>query len=242
MKFMDTSYTMQKQIIYAEPNSGRTSIEYSFETDMPEFIQPILNALERVDSFIVAEMKGYCITLFDIFETIVINARNRHVFVLKKDETESSHPTVNFIKKLAEVIYTTTKTKLTVQASDFLANFEYSPPQIIEEIPKLKINKKMPARLREKMMEEYNKKVEEAASKSVASVVTRTSKDILWKSFKNNNQYSFPYLFKMVDKSEISLSTLQEAIQSKHYDIFDLILDYVYDHKVEIIRAENDSD
>ena len=82
-KFLDSSEELRKQIIYTEKNTGRTSLEYAFESDMKEFIQPVINSLDRVNSFIVSEVKGDCITLFDVFLTIVKNSRTRHTVLNK---------------------------------------------------------------------------------------------------------------------------------------------------------------
>lgn len=241
VKMVNSSYCVQKQVIYTEKSSKRTTIEYAFDSDMPEFMQPVLNALSRVDSFILATTNTDCYTLFDVITAIIHNARHRGVFTLNKDETESSHPTVTWIKKLVEMIYTETRDKNNNKAEDFLATFEYSASQSEDDevdIPKPKIKKKMPPSLKKKIMDDYNAKVAAAkaakASEASSSRVIKTTRDLFLNAFKNNDPYSYPYLFRYTKDKQIDETTVHTCLnERKHPVIFETVLNWAMDHPKE---------
>jgi hypothetical protein len=118
-KLLTLSSMLKKQIVYMEQDSKRSTIEYAFDSQMEAFIRPILNSMDRIDSFILYSSKDICITLFDVFFSVVKNARTVDELVLNKDELEPSHPIVEWIQKLSDIIFTQTKDSKNNRAEDF---------------------------------------------------------------------------------------------------------------------------
>jgi hypothetical protein len=234
-RFLDSSITLRKQMIFVEKSSRRTTIEYAFDSDMECFIKPILDALDRIDSFILFKHEKEWVTLFDTLFSVVQSARNRHIFALEKDDVKPKHPTAEWIDKLAHTMFNETKDSTNKRAEDFLSNFNYTPEQDDSDlgISKPKIMKKMPPVIKKRIMDEYNAKVE-AAKKAKADtipVVLKSTKSLLDKSFDMNDHFSYPYLFKFCKDKTVMSSTVDKCLsERKHIVIFQTVYDWVVAH------------
>lgn len=223
---VDMSEIIRKQMVYIEQTTSRTTIEYAFDSDMPGFIEVVLDSLDKIDSFVIDDTKDRCITLFDVFFTVLENARNRHIFALYKDEVKPSHPTVELIERLASIIYTKTVDNSGENASEFLSKFSFSKtPEV--NIPKPKIMKNMPPRIKKNILDEYNKKVEQATIEASKSQIKRTGKDIYLEAFNKNDYISFPYLYEILQPTDIGNKLHMSCLnQRKHKIIYEIILDH----------------
>ena len=235
-------------VYFFEKFTQRTSIEYAFESDDPIFIKPTFAALEKIDSFIIDDSKGKCITLFEVFCSILENARKRNIFVLGKDESVPSHPTIPLIEELARTIYTVTKDCFDKTATEFLTDFNYSKAPDVEVIPAPKIMKKMPARMKKKIMEDYNRKVAEAQEAALKNVVSKTFQDILDYCLSKNDYISFPYLYIIAKPTDFTRTTFERCLKKRiHPAIFKIILDHciknILDHfSSKKIKNDDESD
>ena len=219
-------------LIFFEKSSQITSIEYAFDSDMHEFIKPMLSALESIDSFIIDVSKGRCITLFEVIWNIFENARKRGVFTTAKDEPFLNHPTIALIEELGRTIFTVTKDSSGKTGTEFLKDFKYSKASSeVEDIPKPKIMKKMPPRMKKKLMEEYNSKVEQAKEKAKNNIISKTSKDIFDGCFAKNDHISFPYIYSIMKPDDIEHSAFRTCLEKRmHRVIFEIILDHCIKH------------
>jgi len=231
-KFKNACLIFKNQIISIEETSKRSTIEYAFESEMPEFIDPILDALDRVDSFIIGSSPKYWITLFDICTKVVINARNSGVF------NEEAHPMVKYIEKLTHLVYTKTRDKINNGAAEFLNDFSYKSEQDDSEvdIPKPKIMKKMPPMIKKKLMADYNAKVEAAKKAKVDAPVVEmnSTKMIFDNAYKAGDIFSYPFLFKNYEQKEVTIADISAALRGrKHKVIFEILLDYYLDNNIK---------
>jgi hypothetical protein len=211
-KLLEMRPELSSTLFFCDYSSGRTTLEFAFTSQNPFFIEPIIESLSEIQSFVVHNNR---ITLFDICETIFVQLKDNGFIFGNEDSKKHDNNMLKLYQQLVEKVYTEARSSSGSKAEHILKDFKFTDlPKIMKDV---QLIRKLPKKLEEKKRDTITKSEQLRKTNEEKNRKIKDFESLFYLSYTNNNFVTLPFISSMDREFKLDIQQIKDCDNPYYY-------------------------